>query len=33
MWHALKCPFEGIRRKLEVQVWFVVFGKKREVAI
>jgi hypothetical protein len=33
MWHALDWPFEGIKRKLEVLVWFVVFEEKREVTI
>jgi hypothetical protein len=29
----LKCPLEGIGRKLKVLVWFIVFEEKREVAI
>jgi hypothetical protein len=33
MWHALEHQLEGIKKKFEVMVWFIVFEEKREVAI
>jgi hypothetical protein len=33
MQHVLKHQLEGIKRKLKVLVWFVVFEEKQEVAI
>jgi hypothetical protein len=33
MWHALEHQLEGIGRKFEVFVWFLVFEEKWEVAI
>jgi hypothetical protein len=33
MWHALERQFEGVERKLEDLVWFIIFKEKRKIAI